>query len=638
MAEESLHVPDSNIDYHIVQLFERLENLRREPGTKLSTSMQGGGRASMHNELRSLEFWRSITAECLASFFYVFIVCGAAAGAGVGASVSSVLLATALSSGFAVTALTQCFLHVSGAHINPAVTIALAVTRMISPLRLVLYLIAQCGGSIAGAAVLYGVTVPGYQGNLQAAVSHTSTLAAWERFGVEFILTFVVVLSYLISTNSYKKYFGSSAIAIGAAYSACSFVSMPYLNPARSLGPSFVLSKWDNHWVYWVGPLVGGIMSGLLHQFIFSTKKTMKKSKDDVDSSINSDEDINYDGDLDKPQQPGKYHTYRPQSGTLASQQRYCQSIYTAEPTANKTDRVESIYGGTKSMYCKSPPLTRANLSRSQSVYTKSNTALNRGPDMSIRQGPLVPAQSLYPLRVNPPQSSHLQNQNVQNQLQQRSESIYGIRSSLRQPQQGPNDGRMTQQMVAHPQQGDIQGFQPIYGTRNNPNCSADGIKFDREARENSRDDSMMSAKFAARGARPESMYGVSGQRRVQSAQSDDSSYGSYHGSGPAITPPTRNASNSSSNYNGGLMLPNYGPAGGPGMVAMNAQQMNQQQQERKASSSSSNQQQQQQQQQSNRNQQQQQVSIQGTNLPPPPPGMQNHQAGGYQMHPVRQN
>lgn len=70
------------------------------------------------------------------------------------------------------------------------------------------------------------MTVPGYQGNLQAAVSHTSTLAAWERFGVEFILTFVVVLSYLISTNSYKKYFGSSAIAIGAAYSACSFVSV----------------------------------------------------------------------------------------------------------------------------------------------------------------------------------------------------------------------------------------------------------------------------------------------------------------------------------------------------------------------------------------------------------------------------
>lgn len=59
-------------------------------------------------------FYRSISAECLASFLYVFIVCGAAAGAGVGASVSSVLLASALASGFAITTLTQCFSQISG--------------------------------------------------------------------------------------------------------------------------------------------------------------------------------------------------------------------------------------------------------------------------------------------------------------------------------------------------------------------------------------------------------------------------------------------------------------------------------------------------------------------------------------------
>lgn len=60
------------------------------------------------------QYSRSIFAELMASFLYVFIVCGAAAGAGVGATVSSVLLATALASGFVVTTLTQCFSHVSG--------------------------------------------------------------------------------------------------------------------------------------------------------------------------------------------------------------------------------------------------------------------------------------------------------------------------------------------------------------------------------------------------------------------------------------------------------------------------------------------------------------------------------------------
>lgn len=68
--------------------------------------------------------------------------------------------------------------------------------------------------------------MPGYQGNLQAAISHSASLAAWERFGVEFILTFVVVLTYFVSTDSVKKVMGHSASSIAAAYSACSFVSV----------------------------------------------------------------------------------------------------------------------------------------------------------------------------------------------------------------------------------------------------------------------------------------------------------------------------------------------------------------------------------------------------------------------------
>jgi Major intrinsic protein len=76
--------------------------------------------------------------------------------------------------------------------------------------------------------VSFRVTVPGYQGNLQAAISQSSALAPWERFGVEFILTFIVVLAYLVSTSSYKKFLGTTSITIGAAYSACSFVSVSF--------------------------------------------------------------------------------------------------------------------------------------------------------------------------------------------------------------------------------------------------------------------------------------------------------------------------------------------------------------------------------------------------------------------------
>lgn len=292
---------------------------------------------------------------------------------------------------------------------------------------------------------------------------------------------------------------------------------MPYLNPARSLGPSFVLNKWDNHWVYWIGPLVGGAFSGLMYQYVFSPRRAFKSSKDaDNDSaSMNSDDDTNFDIDLEKSQmnQP-KFHgsTYRSPTGTLVQQNGYCQNLYTSGITS-KFDQVEPLYGGTRSLYCRSPPLTRANLNRSQSVYTKSNTAINR--DTLPRPGPLVPAQSLYPMRLNQNQSSHLQNQNVQNHLQQRSESIYGIRSSIRHERT---------------QIDNIQaGFQPVYGTRNEGMLNDGLCKYEREPHRELRDEAKM---LMNRSCRPDSMYGVT-QRRGQSTQSDDSSYGSYHGPTP---------------------------------------------------------------------------------------------------------
>uniref|UniRef100_A0A1B0D6Y7 Uncharacterized protein n=1 Tax=Phlebotomus papatasi TaxID=29031 RepID=A0A1B0D6Y7_PHLPP len=442
------------------------------------------------------------------------------------------------------------------------------------------------------------VTVPGYQGNLQSAISHSAALAAWERFGVEFILTFVVVLAYFVSTESYRRFLGASSLTIGAAYSACSFVSMPYLNPARSLGPSFVLNKWDNHWVYWMGPMVGGVVCGLLYEYIFSPKRYQKRTKDSGDndsSSLQSEDEMDYHVDMEKPTLPlpkfhgATYNTYR-SAGGVAPGGAYPQNLYsTAPPTKG-----EPIYGGTRSLYCKSPPLTRANLNRSQSVYAKSNTAINRDLGGIPRPGPLVPAQSLYPLRVTQTQSSHLQNQNVQNQMQQRSESIYGIRTAVRQNEN--------------------QTFQPIYGTRTAP-APGDGLKYDRESR------------------RPESVYGMTGARnRGQSAQSDDSSYGSYHGS--SLTPTGRGGT--SQQPNGDIPLNTYSCTRGQ-----------QQQNDRKPTNNGQqhqphpqHQQQHQQHQQHQQQQPQQSSNVYGCGqkqqqscvAPPPPPPLQ-HQY----LHPIRQ-
>lgn len=333
---------------------------------------------------------------------------------------------------------------------------------------------------------------------------------------------------------------------------------MPYLNPARSFGPAFVLNKWDNHWIYWVGPMVGGAFSAIMYQYLFSPRRALKMRHDlDNDSAIIQSDDDNFDMDSDKTQPP-KFHesTYRLPNGTMPGS--YCQNLYTSGIGSAKFEQSEPLYGGTRSMYCKSPPLTRANLNRSQSVYAKSNSAINR--EFMPNSGPLVPAQSLYPLRINQSQNTHLQNQNVQNQLQQRSESIYGIRSSMRQersvpPQQEPTGN----------------GFQSIYGTRTNPSPGDPMGKFEghRELREE--------AKMFTRQHRPDSMYGGT-QRRGHSAQSDDSSHGSS-------TPLSSNGQSTRRVGNGcEIMMPANG--GGYNPQPSQMRQMNVQQ-ERKSSTSS---------------------------------------------------
>ena len=298
---------------------------------------------------------------------------------------------------------------------------------------------------------------------------------------------------------------------------------MPHLNPARSLGPSFVFSKWQNHWVYWVGPIVGGIAAGLIHEYVFNPKrhKRPNQSTEGDSSSIHSDEDT-YD-DLDKP--APKYHgstynTYRP-SGTTTGPPGWCPSLTSASlysAPAVKLERVESLYGGTKSLYCKSPPLTRANLNRSQSVYTKSNSGVNR--DILPKPGPLVPAQSLYPIKLN--QQTHVQNQNLQNQQQQqRSESIYGVRGVTPGVVSRSDNYSTTER--------------PVYTSKTSD------TKYEEKS---------------SKSGRPESMYGMLGsQRRGQATQSDDSSYGSYHGPSSRSNTYHSNSTNfqskssSSSNY-----------------------------------------------------------------------------------------
>ena len=107
----------------------------------------------MQKEITSIEFWRAVISECLGTFFYVFL---ASLSTFRWDSESAGVVQVAFTFGFAVASLVQCFGHISGGHLNPAISLAMLFTSKISPLRGVVYVIAQCGGGIAGAASLYG--------------------------------------------------------------------------------------------------------------------------------------------------------------------------------------------------------------------------------------------------------------------------------------------------------------------------------------------------------------------------------------------------------------------------------------------------------------------------------------------------
>lgn len=116
-------------------------------------------------------------------------------------------------------------------------------------------------------------------------------------------------------------------------------LQMPSLNPARSLGPSFVLSRWESHWVSWVGGLGGGVASALLHEW--GGRRARGAS-----SRASSPRDLD---ELDKPAFPSHHH-YR-------HAPTYCAA-------APRPDTAEPLYSGTKSLYCRSPPPARHGLHR----------------------------------------------------------------------------------------------------------------------------------------------------------------------------------------------------------------------------------------------------------------------------------
>uniref|UniRef100_A0A8D0GP32 Aquaporin-5 n=1 Tax=Sphenodon punctatus TaxID=8508 RepID=A0A8D0GP32_SPHPU len=248
----------------------------------------------MKKEVCAITFARAILAEFLATMIFVFFGLGSALK---WPSALPSVLQISMAFGLAIGTLVQAFGHVSGAHINPAVSIALFVGNQISFLRTVFYVVAQLVGAIAGAGILYGVTPVNARGNLAANGLNNNT-STGQAVVVEIILTFQLAMCIFASTDSRRRdNVGSPALSIGLSVTLGHLVGIYFtgcsMNPARSFGPAVIMNRFTAaHWVFWVGPICGGILAALLYYYLlFPNSMNMSERVAIVKGTYESEEE-----------------------------------------------------------------------------------------------------------------------------------------------------------------------------------------------------------------------------------------------------------------------------------------------------------------------------------------------------------
>ena len=167
---------------------------------------------SLKEELGTFSFWKSVRCEFLITMLYVFMGCGALTH--IREPSDDMYIKVALTFGLAEATLVQCVGHISGAHLNPAVTVAMLVTGKLGMARALCYMIAQCVGGIAGAGILYGATPSIYHGSLGVTFIKDSVKPA-QAFAVEFMITFVLVFTYFANLEPKRVDMGSRSLSIG---------------------------------------------------------------------------------------------------------------------------------------------------------------------------------------------------------------------------------------------------------------------------------------------------------------------------------------------------------------------------------------------------------------------------------------
>jgi aquaporin NIP len=210
---------------------------------------------------------RRAGAEAIATFALVFAGCGAIV-ADVEYEGALGVVGIALVFGLVIMVMVYATGHLSGAHINPAVTIAFTLTRHFPAREAVAYVAAQAAGAICGAFALYAVWTD-RPGDLGATVP---SVGAGSALVYEIVLTAFLMFVIMAVATDTRAVGAAAAIAIGGTVGLDALFGGPVtgasMNPARSLGPALAAGQWHDFWVYLVGPIAGAALGALAYQLV----------------------------------------------------------------------------------------------------------------------------------------------------------------------------------------------------------------------------------------------------------------------------------------------------------------------------------------------------------------------------------
>jgi len=231
-----------------------------------------------------MDMSKRLTAELIGTFWLVLGGCGSAVLAAAFPGVGIGLLGVSFAFGLTVLTMAYAIGHISGCHLNPAVSVGLAVAGRFKSSELIPYIIAQVLGAIAAAGTLYFIATgkagfdvaSGLASNGYADHSPGQYSAA-SGFVTEVVMTFMFLMIILGATDK-RAPAGFAPLAIELGLTLIHLISIPVtntsVNPARSTGPALFVGGWAlaQLWMFWVAPLIGAVLAGFTYRWLGNDK------------------------------------------------------------------------------------------------------------------------------------------------------------------------------------------------------------------------------------------------------------------------------------------------------------------------------------------------------------------------------